>query len=316
VAAAVIGGALVGWVPAPLVAPAQPAGADPAVDCSAGVIVAVNFAQWSNPVNTVCDLAPLPATAAYALSRQTAGFSPTGVATYGLAFICQIDDDPPDDSCQSTPPANAYWSFWYADNGNDSWTYSTSGAMDLEPQAGSVEYWVFGGASGAGQPPGPTPAMVRNATDRSAASTTTVPAPTATEPSAAAAATGGTNSGPAPKAQTTSPAGQASSAAPTTTMPTRTPAPGAPTSGSSAVTSHPSSDSASAGSSRGRTPPTVSGHTKGSERSGTGFKIISVAPALARQPTGSPLGLILGGIAVAALAGMAGFIALRRRRGG
>jgi hypothetical protein len=58
----------------------------------------------------------------------------------------------------------------------------------------------------------------------------------------------------------------------------------------------------------------VSGHTKGSERSGTGFKIISVAPALARQPTGSPLGLILGGIALAALAATAGFIALRRRR--
>ena len=98
------------------------AGADPTVDCSTGVIVAVDFATWAGTINTVCDAGTLPATAAYAL--QTAGFNPVGVAGYGLAFICQIGSDPPDDSLPATPPANAYWSFWYADAGNNTWTYS------------------------------------------------------------------------------------------------------------------------------------------------------------------------------------------------
>ena len=84
----------------------------------------------------------LPATAADAL--VAAKFDPTGVSGYGLGFICQIAGDPPDDSCSTTPPANAYWSFWYADAGHNTWTYSLAGAMNLEPQAGSVEAWVFG----------------------------------------------------------------------------------------------------------------------------------------------------------------------------
>jgi LPXTG-motif cell wall-anchored protein len=57
----------------------------------------------------------------------------------------------------------------------------------------------------------------------------------------------------------------------------------------------------------------VSGGTKTSGRPGA-VKIVSVAPALARHPSGSPVGLIIGGIAVAGLAGAAGFIAVRRRR--
>ncbi len=304
-----------GWLSVPLAAPTSMAGADPTVDCSAGVIVAVNYATWSGPIDTVCDAGTLPATAAYAL--QTARFDPVGVASYGLAFICQIGGDPPDDSCQSTPPADAYWSFWYADSGNNSWTYSTVGAMSLEPQAGSVEYWVFGGASGTVQPL-PSPDAVRSATQYSVTSTT-VPAPTATGPSAAAGTGGGANSGSAPKAQTTSPAGQVSPVAPTTTTPAPTTT--VSTGASQGSSSHPSSGSASARSSGGRTSPTEPGHTKATERSGrtasgNAVKIVSVAPTLARQPAESPIGLILGGIAIVGLAGTAGFIALRRRRVG
>ncbi len=316
-AALCIGGALVGWLSVPLVAPTPVAEADPTVDCSAGVIVAVNYATWSGPIDTVCDAGTLPATAAYAL--QTARFNPVGVASYGLAFICQIGSDPPDDSCQSTPPANAYWSFWYADSGNNGWTYSTVGAMGLEPQAGSVEYWVFGGASGAVQPL-PSPDTIRSATQYSVTSTT-VPAPTATAPSAAAGTAGGAHSGSAAKAQTTSPAGQASPVAPTTTTPTPTAPAAVSTSASGGASSPPSSGSASARSSGGRTSPAEPGHTKAAERSGrtpsgNAVKIVSVAPTLARQPADSPLGLILGGIAIVALAGTAGVIALRRRRVG
>jgi hypothetical protein len=306
----------VGWVTVPLMAPTPMAGADPTADCSAGVIVAVNYATWSGPIDTVCDAGTLPATAAYAL--QTARFDPVGVASYGLAFICQIGGDPPGDSCQSTPPADAYWSFWYADSGNNSWTYSTVGAMGLEPQAGSVEYWVFGGASGTVQPLA-SPDTVRSATQYSVTSTT-VPAPTGTGPPAAGTG-GGTNSGSAPSAQTTSPGGHASPVAPTTTTPATTTPTTVSTTGSRRASSHPSPGSASAGSAGGRTSPTEPGHTTATERSGrtpsgNAVKIVSVAPTLARQPPDSPLGLILGGIAVVALVGTGGFIALRRRRVG
>jgi len=315
VAALCIGGTSVGGVAATLVAPTPVAGADPTVDCSAGVIVAVNYATWSGPIDTVCDAGTLPATAAYAL--QTARFNPVGVASYGLAFICQIGGDPPDDSCQSTPPANAYWSFWYADSGDNSWTYSSVGAMGLEPRAGSVEYWVFGGASGTVQPL-PSPDTVRTATQYSVTSTT-VPAPTTTGPSAATGTATGANSGSAPKAQTASPAGHASPVAPTTTTPATTTT--VSTGGWLGAGSHPSSGSVPAHSSGGRTSPTGPGHTKATERSGrtpsgSAVKIVSVAPTLTRQPADSPLGLILGGIAAVALAGTAGFIALRRRRVG
>ncbi len=308
VLALVIVGSLVGWIPAPLVTPTQPAGADP-VDCSSGVIVAVNGSPWNNTVDAVCDLAPVPANAAYAL--QTAGFDPVGVASYGLAFVCQIDGDPPDDSCQTTPPADAYWSFWYADSGQDRWTYSTSGAVGLEPQPGSVDYWIFGGQSGTGQPPGPTPEVVRSATQRAVASPAPAPIPTTTQPSSAAGPTGGTDSGSASPAPATSPPGPASAAAPATTMPPASP-PGA--SHRTATSPRPAGATSSARSG-GRTPPTESAGTKTTGRPGP-VKIVSVAPALARQPAGSPFGLIFGGIAVAALAGVAGFIAVRRRRVG
>ena len=53
-----------------------------------------------------------------------------------LAFICQIAGFPQDDPCTTTPPANAYWSFWYAQAGQNTWTYSQSGAMNLAPGGG------------------------------------------------------------------------------------------------------------------------------------------------------------------------------------
>ena len=303
-----------GGFAATLVAPTPMAGADPTVDCSAGVVVAVNYATWSGPIDTVCDAGTLPATAAYAL--QTARFNPVGVTSYGLAFICQIGGDPPDDSCQSTPPANAYWSLWYADSGNNSWTYSTVGAMGLEPQAGSVEYWVFGGASGAVQPP----ALTRHRPRRHAV-------------------LGDFHHRSGAHGDGTVRGGRGRREGPTASRPPRLrrhPPPVTPTrctddnnadddhghgrlDGRFAWSSYSSSGSTPARSSGGRTPPTGPGHAKATHRlgrtpSGGAIKIVSVAPTLARQPTDSPLGLILGGIAVVALAGTAGFVALRRRR--
>ena len=123
-----------------------PAGADPAGPCSTGVIVAVDFAPWGKDIHGVCDM-PVPANAALAL--VTGKFQPTGVAEYGgLGFICPIAGDPRNEGSATTPPGNAYWSFWYAKAGSDSWTYSQSGPENLDPKTGSAEGWVFGGNSG------------------------------------------------------------------------------------------------------------------------------------------------------------------------
>jgi hypothetical protein len=46
-----------------------------------------------------------------------------------------------------TPPASAYWAFWYANRGQDAWNYSQAGAMGTQPEPGSVELWMFGGTS-------------------------------------------------------------------------------------------------------------------------------------------------------------------------
>ena len=78
-----------------VVTSATPAGADPPIACSTGVVVAVDFSPWSSTLNSVCD-STLPANGVSAL--QSAGFALTGVTGYGLQFICQIDDDPPGES--------------------------------------------------------------------------------------------------------------------------------------------------------------------------------------------------------------------------
>jgi len=100
--------------------PAAPAGADTVANCSNGVIVAADFATWGGNINSVCD-PTLPPNAAEALVAT--GFDPVGVASYGgLAFICQIAGYPQGEDCNTTPPGNAYWAFWYANAGENSWT--------------------------------------------------------------------------------------------------------------------------------------------------------------------------------------------------
>jgi hypothetical protein len=285
-----------------LVVPSTPAGADPPVDCSAGVIVAVDFSPWSDTLNTVCDPA-LPANGVSAL--QNAGFALTGVAGYGLQFICQIDDDPPGDSCTSTPPATAYWSLWYAEAGQSTWTYSQQGAEGLEPQPGSIEAWVFGGTTGSGQPPVPGP----NTLDSSPPTTTsTVPPQPPTQASA-------------PTGPTSAPAGDSGGSSPDSSVGGATggqPATGTGT-GPSATTStisNPASGGALTTNAAGRTPSTSTPrHT--SSRPSTGLKVVDSAPASATQrSTGSPDPFLIGAVMAALVAGSGGLIAWRRRKAG
>ncbi len=145
---------------------AAPAAASPMSSCTAsvGAVVAVDFGHWGGPVVRGCDANP---TTGYDLLHN-GGFTTTGTQHDGPGFICRIGNaafssgtqypTPAEDACVVTPPANAYWSYWIAPKGQDTWSYSPLGAMSDVPKAGEVEAWTFGGTTGQ---PDFTPASVR-----------------------------------------------------------------------------------------------------------------------------------------------------------
>jgi hypothetical protein len=312
VLAVVVGTALIGCVSVTALAGPPPA-AGASADCSSGVIVAVDMSPWQNTIDTVCD-SDLPQNAVDAL--QISGFDPAGTAQYGLAFICRIAGDPPpsEQSCEDTPPATAYWSFWIADAGANAWSYSNVGAASLQPQAGSVEAWVFGGLRASTPPDIPSPDQIRasttdtvgsggqpppttNPTSTTAVdSSGTVPGTTSTPGSSGGTGSGGvTGTGTSKPGSSSSPATSGSS-------------PGHPSGGTE--TDSPSSKSPSS-SSHGN--PGGDGGAASGKGSSTP-RIVSAAPALAHASSGTPVGVVIGAVAVIALLGAAGLITWRRRR--
>jgi hypothetical protein len=304
-----------------VVVPAGPVGAAGA-GCSSGVIVAADFSPWvPDTVNSVCDPG-LPPNAAQALVDT--GFDPVGVSTYPpLAFICTIAGYPRGEDCSTTPPGNAYWSFWYANGAT--WTYSELGATALTPVAGSVEYWEFGGAS-ASNPPTTTPAALRSST--STTTTTTTTDPTATTPSTAppastavpvaGAPTGsaGGSGGGGPGNGTSHSPSVSGGGTTTTGAQTFTGASGTPGSSKSGKPDGSSSTQAVTGSPT-RPSPSATRADRGTGGSVQGPTIVNAAPVVATEDSpGSSAPFTLGAVGIAVLAGTGGLIAWRRRRTG
>jgi hypothetical protein len=139
---------------------AAPAGAAarPVSQCSArsGVIIAVDFAHWAGPLLRACDSTP---STGYALLNQ-GGWHTAGTEHDGPGFVCRIGyagyrhgtqyPTLAQQACVVTPPANAYWSFWQAGPGQDTWNYSQVGLMSYRPVPGSVELWSFGATNVSG----------------------------------------------------------------------------------------------------------------------------------------------------------------------
>jgi hypothetical protein len=75
---------------------------------------------------------------------EHAGFHIEGTSEYGLGFICRIDGEPTlaEQTCTSTPGANAYWTYWHGKPGGR-WGFSGCGAESCKPAIGSVEGWGF-----------------------------------------------------------------------------------------------------------------------------------------------------------------------------
>ncbi|NJP43508.1 hypothetical protein [Actinacidiphila epipremni] len=154
-----------------LVLAAVAAGASPAAagplpigQCttSSGVVLAVDFSHWGGPLLRSCGTTP---TTGYTLLNQ-GGWQTTGTQHDGPAFICRIGyagyqggkqyPTPKDEACVLTPPATAYWSYWHADPGQNTWSYSQLGAMSYHPKPGSVDLWIFGATNIAGTQGRPT----------------------------------------------------------------------------------------------------------------------------------------------------------------
>jgi hypothetical protein len=286
---------------------APPAAADPIGQCTttAGVIVAVDFAAWGGNVERGCDASLTPSTTGLA-ALTDAGFTMAGDEQDGPLFVCRIDNEPPpaQDACIATPPADAYWSYWHADAGQNTWSYSQLGAASYHPPAGSVDAWTFGATdiSGTdGQPTFPPNAVRANNTTVTSPSTTT--APTTTTPT----------TGTKPTPTTTASATVGPSTGPATgTSPVR---PSSPTTTAASGAGHRTVPSTAATSIPPTTTPARTGSAGDSKRSLP--KIVDVTPAaVGHHSAGSPVPLLIGAGAVAALAGAAGAVAWRRRRMG
>ncbi|MFJ6135450.1 hypothetical protein [Kitasatospora sp. NPDC092286] len=120
---------------------------------TSGVVLAVDFGKWGGPLLRSCGTTP---TTGYTLLNQ-GGWKTTGTGHDGPAFICRIGysgyqggkqfPTPDQEKCVLTPPATAYWSYWHADPGENTWSYSQLGAMSYRPKPGSVDLWIFGGTN-------------------------------------------------------------------------------------------------------------------------------------------------------------------------
>ncbi|MEU6957767.1 hypothetical protein [Streptomyces sp. NPDC045714] len=146
-----------GLAGAALLAPAGQASAAPQpigrCTTSTGVVLAVDFSHWGGPVFRSCGTTP---TTGYELLNQ-GGWRTTGTGHDGPAFICRIGysghqggkqyPTSQQEDCVLTPPASAYWSYWHAGPGENTWEYSQLGAMSYRPRPGSVDLWIFGGTN-------------------------------------------------------------------------------------------------------------------------------------------------------------------------
>jgi hypothetical protein len=308
------------------VAGAGEAGADSFAQCSTtvGEIVVVDFVHWDGQIIRGCDAT---LTTGYNALYQ-AGFITEGTQEDGPGFICRIGlanqgassykPTPSQDSCVNTPPASDYWSYWHADAGQHTWSYSQQGPISYQPPPGSVDAWVYGptNISGTtGQPPF-APSEVRATNTSPAASATTSTSTAATSPSPTAPT-------PVPTASPTTSASLSATVSSTTNPASA----GAGTGKGSTKSPSSSKDSTTttlAGTAgrhaqTGGPPATgpVTTTTPQGKVSQTRPKIVTLGPLAAGRPpssAGSPLPFAIGATVVLVLVAGGGLVARRRHR--
>ena len=142
---------------------------------SSGVTVVVDFTALDAGVVIRC-VPGAPGSGITALGD--AGFDVVQVATMP-GFVCRIDGRPGPgaESCASTPPADAYWTYWTASRGG-AWAYSPAGPAGSRPAQGGVEGWSFTTSATATPPSVAPPPPAAPATPRQ----TVAPTPRPTVP--------------------------------------------------------------------------------------------------------------------------------------
>jgi hypothetical protein len=190
--------------------------AEPTGQCTttSGVILAVDFGAWGGPVLRSCGSTP---TTGYALLNQ-GGWRTTGTNHDGPTFICRIGyagyaggaqyPTQASEACIVTPPADAYWSYWHADPGQHSWSYSQAGPASDHPLPGSVELWTFGATNVSGSQGVPTlsPDALR-ARNTTPSTGTAAPTPAPSHPASLRPSIGSSRRTTSPTAAASLPAG-------------------------------------------------------------------------------------------------------------
>ncbi|MFJ4675571.1 hypothetical protein [Kitasatospora sp. NPDC088783] len=318
--AASVCAALVLVGPGPGATPAA-ATALPIEQCTttSGVVLAVDFSHWGGPLLRSCGTTP---TTGYQLLNQ-GGWKTTGTQHDGPAFICRIGysghqggtqyPTPAQEKCVLTPPATAYWSYWHADPGQNTWSYSQLGAMSHHPAPGSVDLWIFGGTDldGTEGRPAFSPDTVR-AHNTAPGGTTRTAAPEPTPPVAGGSSGGGSTGGGTGNGTGT---GGSSGGGTAASRPSAD-GPGAEqpeTQASPAAPSATAPDSAAAPRPPADSPPPPSGAP--SAESGRPVAVDAAPAADAPHPSsGSIAPAVTGAALVVALGAATAVTALRRRR--
>ena len=341
--AVLCGAALTGLGPGAVPAMAAP---QPMGKCttSSGVVLAVDFSHWGGPLLRSCGTTP---TTGYTLLNQ-GGWASTGTQHDGPAFICRIGyggyqggkqyPTSKDDPCVLTPPATAYWSYWHADAGQNTWSYSRLGAMSYHPKPGGVDLWIFGATNTAGTQGRPTfsPDSVRahntapssggasGGVSGGSGSGGTTHRPPAAGGGSDSTGTAGGKASASPHPKRTHPAACPSTPPPTSpptasSPPTSgapaaaTPSTGAPTPTTTSTTtpSHCPSPTTTASTAAGSTPSGSAGDSNGSP---SAPPVVDADPtAAAGHSSGSVLPVAIT-VAVVVLIGVAAFVQVRRRR--
>ncbi|SCF18971.1 hypothetical protein GA0070558_14229 [Micromonospora haikouensis] len=270
--------------------PAAAAGSAGYCPDASGVTVVVDFNELGGGTVVRC-ASGTQATGLAAL--KNAGFEITGTLRWGEGFICRIDGKPSaaSEKCVDTPPASAYWSYWYAANGGD-WAYSDKGVLNRKPPAGSFEGWSFSLHRNASDAPRP------GVTPKRPAPTPPPPPPPPPPPAA-----GGGSAAPPPAAgggPVVPPAGGAGR----TTIPPPAGTPGATLSATA---------SASVAATSPSVPTTTPGGVTGSSGGTASEPAVTEVAASDSDDGGLPLGTIAGALLLAALAA-GGVVTARRRR--
>jgi hypothetical protein len=174
-----------------------PAGSHPGACTTAeptGVTVVIDYQRLGGATEVICALG-LAGGATGRDALAAAGVAAQGTAHDGDSFVCRLRGRPSasetlprasdpqyKETCELTPPSDAYWSYWSAADGG-SWSYASKGPASQRVRPGGFEGWSFnlGGASA----PAPRVAPVRVA----------APPPSAAAPPTEQTDTGGGGAG-------------------------------------------------------------------------------------------------------------------------